>query len=167
MTPRAWSLAAVMLSVALAPTIARADPEGILQPISLGAIGNRQLQATTIGFGIGPHDEQVHFLFHGRALVGPRLSAGMGGVKGGYAFVQREHVHFGIELGVAAGGGRLDRKSAGLIATVEPGLFVRFVTKKLGAIHLDGGWMQPLVLKEGRLAGSAMLTLGWSPFYKR
>jgi len=61
-------------------------------------------------------------------------------LKGGFAFVEREHVHFGVEFGVSAGGGRLDRHSAGLLAAVEPGLFVRLVSEKIGAVHIDAGW---------------------------
>lgn len=100
-------------------------------------------------------------------MVSPRLSAGMGGVKGGYAFVEKPHVHFGLEFGVSAGGGRLDRRSAGLLAAVEPGLFVRLVAEKIGAIHIDAGWYQPLLIKPDGIRGAAMLTLGWSPFYRR
>lgn len=159
-------LPAAVLAGALAiPCTASAGSDDVLMPISFGALGNRELQASMIGFGIGPHEDRLHLLFHGRAMLSPRLSAGMGGVKGGFAFIERKHVHFGIELGVGAGGGRLDKRSAGLIASLEPGLFLRLVSDKIGAVHFDGAWVQPLVVKEGRLGGVAMLSIGWSPFF--
>lgn len=164
---RSFLPAAVLAGALALPCTAQAGSDDMLMPITFGAMGNRDIQASVIGFGIGPHEDRLHMLFHGRAMLSPRLSAGMGGVKGGFAFVERTHVHFGIEIGVGAGGGRIDKRSAGLIATLEPGLFLRLVSEKIGAVHIDGGWMQPLYVKEGRLAGVVMLTLGWSPFYNR
>ena len=155
---------AVMLTL---PGTARANSEEVLHPISLGAIGNRQLQASTLGFGIGPTKDRVHLLFRGRAMLGPAISAGTGGVSGGYALVKREHVHFGIDLGISVGGGRYHGRSAGLLAAAEPGLFVRVVTEKVGILHIDGAWYQPLYVRAGHLGGAAMLSIGWSPFFER
>ena len=45
-------------TVLVLPATARAD-EDVLMPISLGAIGNRDFQASTVGFGMGPHDERL------------------------------------------------------------------------------------------------------------
>jgi hypothetical protein len=159
-------LTALALLIAL-PASARAGGKEVLMPISLGAVGNRDFQASTIGFGIGPYEDKLHFLFHGRAMAGPLLSAGMGGVRGGYAFVEREHVHFGIDLGVSAGSGRYRRRGADLLAAAEAGLFLRFVSEKIGAIHFDAGWYQPVYIREGGVRGAAMLSLAWSPFYGR
>ena len=136
-------------------------------PISVGALGNRQLRATTVGFGIGPYEDRLHFLFHARAMLRPDLSAGVGGVRGGYAFVEREHVHFGIDLGVSAGGGVYRKRSLGLLAAVEPGLFVRLVSERIGAVHFDAGWYQPIVVRSHGIRGAAMLSIAWSPFFGR
>lgn len=149
------------------PASAAAGDEEVLQPISLGAVGNHDFQAATVGFGIGPYEDRLHFLFHGRAMVGPTLTAGMGGVRGGYAFVEREHVHFGIDLGVSVGGGRYHRRNAGLLAAAEPGLFLRLVSETIGAVHLDLGWYQPVYVREGGVGGAAMVSLAWSPFFGR
>lgn len=157
-------VAALVATLAI-PCSALADADGILTPISLGAIGNRELQASTIGFGIGPAEDRVHVLFHGRAMVSPALSIGVGGVKGGYAFVEREHVHFGIELGVSAGSGRYRKQRVGLLAAAEPGLFLRVVSEKIGAVHIDAAWHQPVYVHRGGLAGAAMLSIAWSPFF--
>jgi len=136
-------------------------------PISLGAVGNRDFRAATVGFGIGPYEDRLHFLFRGRAMVGPLLSAGVGGVSGGYAFVEREHVHFGIDLGISAGSGRYRGHKAGLLAAAEPSLFLRFVSEKIGAIHFDAGWYQPVYIPHDGVGGAAMLSIAWSPFYDR
>jgi hypothetical protein len=136
-------------------------------PISVGAIGNREIRAGTVGFGIGPYDDRLHFLFHARAIVAPRLTAGVGGVRGGYAFVERKHVHFGIDLGVSAGGGVHRKRNIGFVAAVESGLFVRLVSETIGAVHFDAGWFQPLVVRRHALGGAAMLSIAWSPFFGR
>jgi hypothetical protein len=164
---RSFLPAAALASALVFPCLAHAGSDDMLMPISVGGIGNRDLQASTIGFGVGPREDRLHFLFHGRAMVSPRLSAGTGGVKGGFAFVDKPHVHFGVEFGVSAGGGRIDRHSAGLLAAVEPGLFVRLLSDKAGAFHIDGGWYQPLLIRRDGVRGAAMISLGWSPFYGR
>lgn len=136
-------------------------------PISLGAVANRDFVASTVGFGIGPYEDRLHFLFRGRAMAGPTLSAGMGGVSGGYAFVEREHVHFGVELGISAGGGRYQGRSAGLLAAAEPSLFLRLVSEKIGAVHLDLGWYQPIHIRHHGVGGAPMIAIAWSPFFGR
>jgi hypothetical protein len=160
-------VALLFVAAVAAPCPAFAGSKEILQPISVGAIGNRELRAATIGFGIGPYEDRLHFLFHARAMVGPTLSAGVGGVRGGYAFVERKHVHVGIDLGVSAGGGLHHKRNLGLLAAVEPGLFVRLVSEKIGAVHFDAAWFQPLVVRTPGLAGAAMLSIAWSPFFGR
>lgn len=159
-------LPAAALAVVVALPLSGAAEEP-LTPISFGAMGNRQFQAATVGFGIGPYDDQVGLLFRGRAVIGPSVSAGMGGVAGNYAFVEREHVHFGVELGMSVGGGRYRGRSAGLLAAAEPGLFLRLLGDKVGVIHLDAGWYQPVYVPEGGLAGALMVSIAWSPFYDR
>ncbi|MCA9711255.1 MAG: hypothetical protein KDK70_35785 [Myxococcales bacterium] len=147
------------------PSIASADE--MLSPISLGAVANRDFQAATVGFGMGPYDDKLHLLFFGRAAVGPTLNAGMGGVSGGYAFVERDHFHFGVDLGVSVGGGRYRGAGAGVLAAAEPGLFMRFLSEKIGAIHVNAGWYQPVYVRHDGVGGAAMLSLAWSPFYDR
>lgn len=158
-------LGAPLVAALTLPSTAQA--EDLLSPISLGAWVNRDVQASTLGFGMGPHEDGVDLLFFGRAVVGPTLRAGMGGVSGGFAFVEREHVHFGVRAGVSVGGGRIRDAKAGLLANVEPGLLVRFVSEKIGVIHLDAAWVQPLYIPKGGVKGAAMLSIGWSPFYDR
>jgi hypothetical protein len=158
---------AALAAVLALPCSAFAGSEEVLMPISLGAVGNREFQAATVGFGIGPYEDKLHFLFHGRAMAGPSLSAGMGGVKGGYAFVEREHVHFGIDLGISVGGGRYRGRGAGLLAAAEPSLFLRLVSEKIGAVHFDAGWYQPVYIPDGGVGGAAMLSIAWSPFFDR
>ena len=104
-------LLAVTTLAALAPASNALAGEEVLMPISLGAVGNRDFVASTVGFGVGPYEDHLHFLFRGRAMTGPTLGAGMGGVSGGYDFLERDHVHFGIDLGVSAGGGRFRGRS--------------------------------------------------------
>lgn len=165
--PRLVSLllpGAAVLAVLAPCSVASAD-EGVMSPISLGVMGNRDFQAATVGFGIGPHDEKVSLLFHGRAAVGPVLSAGMGGVTGGYDFIDGEHVQFGVNLGVSMGGGRFRGSSTGLLAAAEPGLFLRLLSEKIGAVHFDAGWYQPVYVREGGVGGAAMLSIAWSPFF--
>lgn len=157
----------VVVAAFAVPCVARADADEFMTPISLGGVGNRELQATTVGFGFGPHEDRLHLLFHGRAMVSPRLSAGVGAVQGGYAFVEREHVHFGVALGVSAGSGRHRGRAMGLLAAAESGLFVRLVADKIGAVHFDAGWYQPLYVHERGLPGMAMLSIAWSPFFDR
>jgi hypothetical protein len=165
------SLALLLPLVAFVAVLAHARPAAagkeVLMPISLGAAGNRDFQAATVGFGIGPYEDQLHFLFHARAMVGPTLTAGMGGVRGGYAFVAREHVHFGVDLGVSVGGGRYQGGRAGVLAAAEPGLFLRLLSEKIGAVHFDAGWYQPVYVPAGGVAGAAMVSIAWSPFFGR
>ncbi len=159
---------AAALAVVLAvPGSALAGSAEFIHPISLGAVGNRQLQASTLGFAFGPTEDRVHLLFRGRAMLGPAISAGTGGVSGGVALVKREHVHFGIDLGVSVGGGRYHGRRAGLLAAAEPSLFVRVLTEKIGVLHVDAAWYQPLYVRPGHLGGAAMLSIGWSPFFGR
>lgn len=158
---------AALVAVLAPARPAAAGGSEALTPISLGAAGNRDFQAATVGFGIGPYEDQLHFLFHGRAMVGPQLSAGMGGAKGGYAFVEREHVHFGVDLGVSVGGGRYRGRRAGVLAAAEPSLFLRLVSEKIGAVHFDLGWYQPVYVPAGGVGGAAMLSIAWSPFFNR
>lgn len=136
-------------------------------PISLGAVGNRDFVASTVGFGVGPYEDRLHFLFKGRAMVGPTLSAGMGGVSGGYDFLERDHVHFGVDLGISVGGGRSRGASTGLLAAAEPSLFLRLISEKIGAVHFDLGWYQPVYVRDHGVGGAAMVSIAWSPFFGR
>ena len=107
----------------------------------------------------------LSLLFHGRAVVGPTISAGMGGATGGYAFVDREHLHFGVNLGVSFGGGRYRGSSAGLLAAVEPGELADFLPAHLRPAYdpLDGSgtlFTDPLLL--GTLVGQAERVLSYA-----
>lgn len=59
----------------------------------------------------------------------------------------------------------MKERRAGTFAA--PGLFLRLVSEKIGAVHFDAGWYQPVYVPAGGVGGAPMLSLAWSPFFDR
>lgn len=159
---RTLCLALVASCVLFTASAARADEP--LTPASGGVLVTREIRAATAGFGLGVYWKRVGGVVFGRAALAERATLGMGGAQGSYALVERKHVHFGPDLAVSFGAGRIEGRKTGLLAAFEPGLFLRFLTKKVGAIQLGANWYQPVRVRPPGPSGGALLTLSWSPF---
>ncbi len=154
------------LGLLAAPTSASAD-DHVLAPISMGAIAGPRLLGSTLGAGIGGVDEGRGIELLGRAVLGPGVQLGMGGVRGSYAFVDKDSVHFGVALAATFGGGRYRGQRSNLLAAAEPGLFVRLLMSKAGAVELGAAWYQPVWVPRGGIRGGAMATISWHPMFEK
>ena len=161
----AAGLAAFACVAGLSST-AHADPDGMLTPLSGGVLMGPGLEASTLGFGIGAFDHQRGFEFIGRAALGPDVTIGMGGPRGSFDFIDGDKVQFGLALAATFGGGRYRDRSTKLLAAAEPGVFIRFLTDKIGAIQLDAAWYQPVYIRAGGIRGGLLASIAWHPMFK-
>ncbi|MEM6996681.1 MAG: hypothetical protein AAF721_39620, partial [Myxococcota bacterium] len=137
----------------------------VLTPISAGALIGPRLQASTVGLGIGGVDDGKGYELIGRAALGPDVQIGMGGPRGSYAFVNEDYLHFGVALAATFGGGKYRDKKTPVLAALEPGIFLRVLTRKVGAFELAAAWYQPVWMPEGSIRGGMLGTLAWHPMF--
>ena len=76
------------------------------------------------------------------------------------------HAEGFLALAATFGGGRYQGNKSNLLAAVEPGLFVRLLTRKAGAVELGAAWYQPVWVPENGIRGGAMATIAWHPMFE-
>ena len=132
----------------------------------LTKIGAKPLQAGTVSVGAGYHLERVSLLAFGRAGMGPDTAIGWGGARGSLALLDRWGVAIGPELAVSAGAGRHLGTKTGLIASIEPGVYLRLKSEAVGAFDLRATWQQPVYAQRDGYRGAVMFSLGWNPAFR-
>ena len=175
----AKSLVPPLVALALVSASARAraapDHDGLLAPVEVGYMSGvsarqsgGQLHAPTIGTGIGWASGRMGLMVFGRVAAGRQgTRIGWGGLRGFAAVAGNEWFAIGPDLAVSAGAGRDRGRKTGLLAAVEPGVSVRFLTEKAGTLELEARWYQPLAMRKLGWQGAAMLSIAWHPFFSR
>lgn len=158
-----YLLVAAAAVVAAQPALAK---DGVLTPISAGTLVGPRLQASTLGLGLGAYDDGRGLEAIGRAALGPGVMIGMGGARGSFNFVDEDRVHFGASLAATFGGGRYRGERTPLLAAAEPGLFLRFITRKAGAVQLNAAWYQPVWMPPGAIRGGLLASIAWHPMFE-
>jgi|GEM_PF-2232810 len=153
---------ALMGSVSLWCSDARADDHGLF-PVGGGVIVSRDGPASFVTSGLGMEKKGVSVEALGRAVVTQHRSLGLGGVRGGFALLDRKEFQFGLSTAVTVGGGRERGRPVGLVVAAEPGFFARYVPSKKIAFGFGVAWMQPLRVAPEGVQPGVVLTLSVLP----